>query len=38
MEDLKKEVEDHNIRIRSLEEEVTENRKEWKTIATLTDS
>lgn len=37
MEDLKKEVEDHDNRIRKLEEEVAENRRDWKTIATLTE-
>lgn len=35
MEALKKEVEDHDIRLRRLEEEVAENRKEWKVISIM---
>lgn len=37
MEDLKKEVEDHDNRIRKLEEEVAENRKGWQLISVMND-
>lgn len=38
MEDVKKELENHEDRIRMLENEVAENRKEWKLISRIEET